>query len=154
MEANMAAVIQTTVDDINGPIRICLRGEDSDDAFSLVDEMIPPGYGPPLHVHPSFAEGFYVLQGELTFQLGDDVVTGAAGSWIYIPKDTAHTFANLSRHPARALLICSPAGFERNFERILAEHAGRLVPEPSAAMRETYVVGPRIEGTLDVPLLS
>lgn len=150
----MGTVVQTSAEDIKGPIRLCLRGDDSDDAFSLVDELIPPGYGPPLHVHPSFAEGFYVLEGELTFQLGDDIVAGAAGSWIYVPKDTPHTFANLSGQRARALLICSPAGFERNFERLLAERAGQPVPEPSAAMRETYAVGPRIEGTLDVPLLD
>jgi quercetin dioxygenase-like cupin family protein len=149
----MPAVTQTTADEIKGPIRLCLRGDDSEDAFSLVDEVIPPGYGPPLHVHPSFAEGFYVLGGELTFQLGDDVVTGTVGSWIFVPKGIAHTFANLSAQPARALLICCPAGFERHFEQVLAERAGEPVPEPSAAMRETYVVGARIDGALDVPLL-
>src|SRR3954447_15415526 len=53
----MPAVTQTTADEIKGPIRLCLRGDDSEDAYSLVDEVIPPGYGPPLHVHPSFAEG-------------------------------------------------------------------------------------------------
>ena len=149
----MKAIVQTTAEDIKGPIRICLGGEDGDTAFSLVDEVIPPGYGPPLHVHPSFAEGFYVLDGRLTFQLGRDVTTAAVGSWVYVPPDTEHTFANLSGQPARTLLICSPAGFERHFEQILAKHAGRPVPDASAAMRETYVVGPPIHGALDVPLL-
>ena len=147
------AVVQTTAEDIKGPIRICLSGADGDGAYSLVDEVIPPGYGPPLHVHPSFSEGFYVLEGELTFQLGHDVVTASVGSWVYVPRDTAHTFANLSGRAARALLICSPAGFERHFERILAQQAGRPVPDPSAAMQGTYVVGPPIEGAMDVPLL-
>ena len=149
----MPAVVQTTADDIEGPIRLCLRGDDSEDALCVVDEVIPPGYGPPLHVHPSFAEGFYVLGGELTFQLGDELVEGTAASWIFVPKGMAHTFANLSGQPARALLICCPAGFERHFEQVLAQQVGGPVPEPSAVMRETYVVGPRIDGALDVPLL-
>ena len=71
----------------------------------------------------------------------------------FVPKGMAHTFANLSGQPARALLICCPAGFERHFEQVLAHQAGGPVPEPSAVMRETYVVGPRIDGALDVPLL-
>ncbi|PZS36879.1 MAG: hypothetical protein DLM58_00725 [Pseudonocardiales bacterium] len=83
----MGAVVHTSAEDIKGPIRLRLRGDDSDEAFSLVDEVIPPGYGPPLHVHLSFAEGFYVLECQLTFQLGDDIVSGAAGTWIYVPKD-------------------------------------------------------------------
>jgi len=149
----MPAVTQTTPDQIKGPIRLCLRGDDSEGALSVVDEVIPPGYGPPMHVHPSFAEGFYVLGGELTFQCGDELLTGTTGSWVFVPKGVAHTFANLSGQPARALLICSPAGFERHFEQVLAKQAGGPVPEPSAAMRETYVVGPCIDGALDVPLL-
>jgi hypothetical protein len=41
-----------------GPVRVCLRGAGSGGQLALVDEVIPPGYGPPLHVHPNFAEGF------------------------------------------------------------------------------------------------
>jgi glyoxylate utilization-related uncharacterized protein len=94
-----------------------------------------------------------VLDGELTFQLGEDMVTGTAGAWIFVPQGVAHTFANLSGRSARALLICCPAGFERHFEQVLAAQAGGPVPEPSTAMRQTYVLGPRIDGALDVPLL-
>jgi mannose-6-phosphate isomerase-like protein (cupin superfamily) len=49
---------------------VCRRGADSDAQLALNDEVLPPGYGPSLRVHPSNAEGFYVLDGALTVQLG------------------------------------------------------------------------------------
>jgi hypothetical protein len=65
---------------------------------------------------------------------------------VYIPKGTPHTFANISGRPARALLICTPAGFETHFDRVLAAHEGRELPAASAAEIETFAVGPRIAG--------
>jgi quercetin dioxygenase-like cupin family protein len=80
-----------------------------------------------------------VLDGELTFQLGDDVFTRGAGGRAFAPRGAHHAFANHSGEPARALLVCTPAGFERYFEG--------LEPWP-----EVVKVGPRIAATDDIHL--
>jgi quercetin dioxygenase-like cupin family protein len=124
------------------PLRICLRSEDSDGGLAVVEIVLDPATGPPLHLHPTHGEGFYVLAGELTVQLGEEIVSGGPGTWAFAPPDTPHTLANLTEQEVRLLCVFAPAGFERRFDRILAEQAGQQPPERSAAERETRTLGP------------
>jgi quercetin dioxygenase-like cupin family protein len=103
------------------PIRVLLRAEESGGAVSVVESGSVPGFGgPPLHYH-AFDETFYVIEGELTFQLGDELFTRKAGEVAFAPRGVAHTYANLSDAPTRHLIACTPAGFERYFARMAAE---------------------------------
>jgi quercetin dioxygenase-like cupin family protein len=126
------------------PLRIRLRSEDSGGDVGLVEMAMAAGStGPPLHVHPTHGEGFYVLDGELTFQVGDDVVSGGPGTWVFAPRDTPHTLANLGTRDGRLLCVFAPAGFERRFERMVAEQTGQQIPdELAAAEQATRMVGP------------
>lgn len=135
-------VVQTSTTVENSHLR--LRGSDSDGHLGLVEIVMRAGNGgPPLHVHPTHGEGFYVLDGQVTFQLGDEVITGGPGTWVFAPKDTPHTLANLSGQDARLLCTFSPAGFERRFECQITEQAGsEPLAELSPAERETRAVGP------------
>ena len=103
------------------PPKVLLRSEESDGHIAIVE--LSGGGRPPLHRH-DFDETFYLLEGELTFQLGDDVFTRRAGELAFAPRGVPHTYANLSAIPARALLVITPAGFERYFDRIAARIAG------------------------------
>ena len=96
---------------------VLLRSEESDGVVSVVDNTVPANWpGPFLHKH-DFDEAFYVLEGELTFQVEDAVVTKRAGELAFAPR-VAHTLANHSDGRARYLLVCTPAGFERYFARM------------------------------------
>jgi quercetin dioxygenase-like cupin family protein len=107
---------------------VALRGEQTDGALSVVDNTVPAGWdGPPLHRH-AFDETFYVLDGELTFQLRDELFTAGPGALVLAPGGVAHTVANLSAAPAHYLLLCTPAGFERYFARLAAQAAGEEPP--------------------------
>jgi quercetin dioxygenase-like cupin family protein len=124
---------------------VLLRSEDSAGAISVIEVRVPPRWqGPPLH-HHAFDESFYVLEGELTFQLGDELVTAAGGRFVFARGGAHHTLANLSDAPARYLLMCTPAGFERYFDRVASEQAG-VEPPPSALepIPEVVTVGPSI----------
>jgi mannose-6-phosphate isomerase-like protein (cupin superfamily) len=127
------------------PLSVLLRGADADDGLALIDEMVADGFGPALHIHDTFDEGFYVLAGQLTFQVHEKVVAGGAGAFIWVPRGTPHTFANLSGHPARTLVLCAPAGFESHFDRLLASAVGSAPPaERSPAELGTRTVGTTI----------
>ena len=135
-------------DPTNEPISVLLRGVDADDGLAVIDEVVADGFGPALHIHDTFDEGFYVLAGELTFKVHDDVVTGGPGAFIWVPRGTPHTFANLSGHPARTLVLCAPAGFESHFDRLIAAASGTAAPaERSPAEQGTRTVGPTIAAT-------
>ncbi len=127
------------------PINIILRGEQSGGQIAIMDNIVGASFpGPPLH-HHGFDETFYVLEGELTFQLEDQLFTRKEGELAFAPRDVAHTFANLSGADARTLIICTPAGFERYFDAMAARAPG---VEPSAGARKPWPevtrVGPRI----------
>jgi mannose-6-phosphate isomerase-like protein (cupin superfamily) len=97
---------------------VLLRSEESDGVVSVVDNTVPAHWpGPFLHRH-DFDEAFYVLEGELTLQVEDAVVTKRAGELAFAPRGVAHTLANHSDAPARYVLVCTPAGFERYFARM------------------------------------
>jgi quercetin dioxygenase-like cupin family protein len=127
------------------PINVLLRSEQSGEQIAVMDNVVGAGFpGPPLHRH-DFDETFYVLEGELTFQLEDEIFTKKAGELAFAPRNVPHTFANLSGAEARTLIVCTPAGFERYFDRMAAERAG--VEPPASALEsylETIIVGPRI----------
>ena len=126
-------------------IKVLLRGEQSEGQIAVMDNAVGADVkGPPLH-HHDFDEAFYVLEGELTFQLGDELITLGAGQLAFARRGAHHTFANLSGAEARTLIVCTPAGFERYFDRMAAKEAG-VEPPPSALepWPEVYVVGPQI----------
>jgi quercetin dioxygenase-like cupin family protein len=67
-----------------------------------------PKDGPPLHIHRAEDEFFYVLRGEFAIQLGDCVKIAPAGSFVYIPKNIAHTFQNVDTKPGELLGVVTP----------------------------------------------
>ena len=125
--------------------RVVLRSEESGGHVSVIDNIVPAGAkGPFLHKH-DFDEAFYMLEGELTFQVEDELITAGAGDLAFAPRGVAHTFTNRSGAPARYVLVCTPAGFERYFARMAAEQAG--IEPPAWALQptpEVTRVGPRI----------
>ena len=127
------------------PINVVLRGGQSGVQIAVMDNVVGAGFpGPSLH-HHDFDETFYVLEGELTFQLEDELFTRKGGELAFTPRGVPHAFANLSGTEARTLIVCTPAGFERYFDAMAARAAG---VEPSAEAKklwpEVTTVGPMI----------
>jgi quercetin dioxygenase-like cupin family protein len=124
---------------------VLLRSEGSGGRVSVTEIEVPPyTAGPPLHTH-DFDEAFYVLEGELLFQVEHELVTKGAGEVSFAPRNVAHALANHSDAPARYVLVCTPAGFERHWARVAAEAAGAEPPEWALQpIPEVTVVGPPI----------
>jgi mannose-6-phosphate isomerase-like protein (cupin superfamily) len=124
---------------------VLLNSEATGGALSVIENAVPASWdGPPLH-HHDFDEAFYVLEGELTFQLGDSLAAAGPGAFVFAPRGSHHTLANRSESEARYVLICTPAGFERYFARVAAEQAGvDPPPEALAPVPEVTRVGPPI----------
>jgi len=81
---------------------------ETDEAYVVEIGVFPPGEGPPLHVHPNTDESFYVADGEATFQLGGRERQLTSGSFVFVPRGTAHTVRVSGDGPVRGLIVISP----------------------------------------------
>jgi mannose-6-phosphate isomerase-like protein (cupin superfamily) len=104
-----------TVAVVGDVYRFLATGEDTDGRYALWEAFVPPGGGPPPHVHSREEEGFYVLEGEITFFIGDQRLIASAGTFANVPVGTPHSFRNESGKPARMLISVAPAGLEQMF---------------------------------------
>ncbi len=83
--------------------------ETTGDAFSLMErELSVSNRRPQPHSHQG-PEGFYVLEGQIEFVVGDQIRIGGPGFWALVPGGVSHTFGNAGDAPARLLIIHAPA---------------------------------------------
>jgi quercetin dioxygenase-like cupin family protein len=127
---------------VGGPLTFKVRGEQSNGALTALENVIPPGQGPPLHTHANEDESWYVIEGELRFQLAGDIQLAPAGSFVFVPRGTPHCFQNIGDASARILVIFTPAGMERFFDRFAALSG----PDPEAFGRIGGPLGMEVIG--------
>jgi len=113
---------------VGGTITFKVRGDQSAGSLTVFESEIPPGAGPPFHVHTNEDEGWYALEGDLRVRLGDEVRPAPAGTFFFAPRGVGHCFQNVGESPARVLVLFAPAGMDGFFERY-APQAGEEDPE-------------------------
>ena len=96
---------------LGGLSTIKATGKETDGLYTLVEVFEPQGVEVPVHVHHNEDEAFYVLEGEMTFYVGEETYKAAPGTFVFGPRDVPHAYT-IDSGPARFLMFCSPAGFE------------------------------------------
>jgi quercetin dioxygenase-like cupin family protein len=94
---------------------IKVAGADTNDGLSCMFHSVPPMTGPPLHQHQHEDELFYVIDGEVTFEIDGKRTLAKAGTTLFAPRFTVHAFQNFSQSPARLLITLVPGGLDRMF---------------------------------------
>ena len=89
--------------------------ESTNGAYGLLESLVPAGSAPPLHVHHREDEAFWVLEGALTVRCGAETWRAPAGSYVFLPRGTPHTFRVDDDAPVRMLTLLTPGGGERFF---------------------------------------
>src|SRR5438132_8154555 len=107
-----------TVAGVGDVYRFLATGYDTKGNYALWEAVVLPGGGPPPHVHSREEEGFYILEGEITFSIGDQRLVASAGTFANMPVGTPHSFKNESSKSARMLISVAPAGLEKMFFEI------------------------------------
>jgi quercetin dioxygenase-like cupin family protein len=108
--------------------------EHTDGRFGLMEMVAPKGREPSRHLHHTDEEGFYVLEGELTFYVGEKTYAAGPGTFVYLPHGVPHSYT-FHTDSVRMLSIVAPGGLERHFRdpRFSEPSEGTTLPTPSGA---------------------
>ena len=95
--------------------RFLLTGADTGGSYAQWEAILPPGGGPPVHVHSREQESLLVLAGDVIARMGDELIVLTEGMSAHLPIGLAHGFKNESSVVARVLFTAVPAGLENFF---------------------------------------
>ena len=135
MNLNSRAVIRKpcegrTVAVVGDVYRYLATGEDTNGKYALWEAIVPPGGGPPPHVHSREEEGFYILEGEITGWIGDQSIHGTTGTLIFAPRGVPHSF-EIHSNQVRMLILLTPAGLEEYFKQFCTPAPALTLPPPA-----------------------
>ena len=119
-------------------------GGDTGGAFAIAVMEARPMSGPPLHVHEREDEWFYILKGELTFQVDDATFTAGPGVSVFAPRHIPHTWQNLTDGVVEALVMAAPAGIEEFFLTVSGRDLGAEETNVLATEFGIRLIGPPI----------
>lgn len=125
-------------------------GADTGGRLAVWEQLLPHRSSPPLHVHHEEDEAWFVLDGELTFQVGNRSWAAVAGSFVWAPRGLAHTF-RVDSPTARLLALAVPARFDE-FVRATGRPArsATLPPPPEGPPDMAALVGAARQHGMDV----
>lgn len=115
------------------PLTMLCEARETGGAWSLFEEEVPLGMGPPAHRH-DWDEAYYVLDGDVDFEIDGRPVKSGKGDFNYLPRNTVHGFKGASNTPARVLIFAAPAHGSEFFEDINREV--QTVPDDLAKVPE------------------
>src|SRR3954453_14690240 len=107
-----------------------VTGEETGGAYFAMEALVPPGGGPPPHIHRYEDETFSGAEGSCYIRLGDEWVPAGVGDFVNVPRGAVHCFHNAGNTPMRMILTFTPAGIERFFEETLERALDPAAPVP------------------------
>ena len=118
-----------------------LLGEQTRGTLALVEHTVAPNtLAAPPHTHRDEDEISYVLEGDLTIQVGEQLIQAPVGTLVVKPRGIQHCFWNAGSAPARLLEMITPAGLEQYFEELASLVSSGGPPDPArrSALYEKY----------------
>jgi quercetin dioxygenase-like cupin family protein len=122
-----------------------LVGGDTADSIMLFEETAPSGTETTFHLHCDSDEVAWVLSGEITFKIGDEVTVGGPGTCAFIPRGVPHAWKNTSAVTGRVLFLYTPAKAGGFFEERLGRPEGSINGAEANEIRRRHgweIVGP------------
>ena len=121
-----------------------LLGDETQGSIMLFEETVPPGTTSLFHLHRDSDEVAWVLAGEITFKIGDDVSVGGPGTCAFFPRNVPHAWKNTGRETGKVVFLYTPAAAGGYVEELM-NRRGSLSDEEREKLREHYrweVLGP------------
>ena len=121
-----------------------LVGDETNGSVMLFEETVPPGTKSLFHLHRDSDEVAWVLAGEITFKIGDEVTVGGPGTCAFFPRNVAHAWKNTGSETGRVVFLYTPAAAGGYVEE-LRNRPGAMTDDERKELRERYqweIVGP------------
>ncbi len=112
-----------------------VSGKDTDKGFSMLEYIGKENAGPPLHIHFSQDEVFYVVEGEYRFVVGGEEMTAKAGDTVFLPRNVPHTWIQLTQS-GKMLYVLQPAG---SFEEFLTNLQSLTAPPTEEELQKIHL---------------
>lgn len=123
-----------------------LLGHETNQSIMMFEETVPAGTKSTLHLHRNSDEVAWVLEGEITFKIGEEVTVGGPGACAFFPRNVPHAWKNSGSETGRVLFLYTPAAAGGYIEKTMIERpGGPLGDDERAKLREHYrweVLGP------------
>ena len=138
----------------HGPVRnmapgrsatLKLQNGETDQSVMMFEETAPPGTVTTMHLHRDSDEIAYVLSGEITFKIGDQITVGAPGTCAFMPRDVPHAWKSTGAEPGRVLFLYIPGLAGKLFEELVDRPMGSVSDQELAEAAERHrweIVGP------------
>jgi quercetin dioxygenase-like cupin family protein len=98
--------------------------------MTIIEITEPPGAEAPLHVHHGEDESFWLLEGEVVFEVGDATITARAGDYVFGPRGVPHRY-RVGSDGCRMLFILTPGGFDQLVIATSEPAARHTLPPPA-----------------------
>src|SRR5262249_11877941 len=121
-----------------------LLGHETNESIMLFEETVPAGTKSLFHLHRDSDEVAWVLAGEITFQIGDEVSVGGPGTCAFFPRNVPHAWKNTGSETGRVVFLYTPAAAGGYVEELL-NRPGPMNDDERKQLRERYrweIVGP------------
>lgn len=122
-----------------------LLGHETRESIMLFEETVPVGTKSTLHLHHDSDEVAWVLAGEITFQIGDEVSVGGPGTCAFFPRNVPHAWKSTGSETGRVLFLYTPAVAGGYMEELSNHGAGAVDEGERELIRKRYrweVLGP------------
>jgi len=104
--------------------------EDTGGTYSFIEAKVFPGGGPIPHIQTREHEGFYVVEGQIIFNVDEQRIEAKPGTFVSIPPNVLHSFKNETNENAKLIIVLSPAGLEQFFVEVGLEVSNNSVKPP------------------------
>jgi len=134
--------------------RFFATGEETDGKYAMWEALVPPGGGPPPHIHSREEESFFILEGEITFTVGEEKIIATEGMFANMPVGSLHSFKNTSDKQARMIISVAPAGLENMFFEFgvpLEEGSTEALPPTKEEIDRLVEIAPNYGIEIKVP---
>jgi mannose-6-phosphate isomerase-like protein (cupin superfamily) len=111
-------------------VEIKVTADQTGGLLSILEITEPPNAAGPLHVHHREDEGFWILEGDATIEVGDSTIEASAGDFVFAPRDIPHRYT-VGDAGCRMLFIMTPGGFENLVRDMSVPAQGRTLPPRS-----------------------
>src|SRR5215470_2882738 len=122
-----------------------LLGRETNESIMLFEETVPVGTKSLFHLHRDSDEVAWVLAGEITFMIGDEVSVGGPGTCAFFPRNVPHAWKSTGRETGRVVFLYTPALAGGYLEEMLDRPSGAMSTDEREKLCDRYhweIVGP------------